>query len=298
MFRVEDHPEVLSHLRKISPLFRVIGREIMIFCPYCGDAHRKPDPKHGHLYISMDVPVFHCFRCNTSGHLNRLLSDTDSEIRIEDGVRQFKVSNLFCSDPKEFCLAETMDFAKKNSRKFEKFISYMAERFGCRHGHLDLSTFLICPELIDGALYATFYNFEGKPIISRSIDSSCRYRKRSPGFYFFQEPVFDVYRELVIAEGPFDIISLYLYNRDFSNCFFVAACGKRYSGVVEHFLPDLLFGRHSIHMVFDKDVNEADSELWFRRVKKLVRVNRRIEVKRYRSVLKDPAELADVMEIV
>ena len=47
--------------------------EYQVFCPFCDDAYRKPNPRHGHLYISKEKPVFFCHRCNAKGHIIKLL---------------------------------------------------------------------------------------------------------------------------------------------------------------------------------------------------------------------------------
>jgi len=48
------------------------GDSIVTRCPFCGDSRRKL-VNYGHLYISKSIPFFICFRCNTKGHIKKLL---------------------------------------------------------------------------------------------------------------------------------------------------------------------------------------------------------------------------------
>ena len=48
------------------------GGSIITRCPFCGDSKRKL-VNYGHLYISKSIPFFICFRCNTKGHIKKLL---------------------------------------------------------------------------------------------------------------------------------------------------------------------------------------------------------------------------------
>ena len=43
----------------------------IIRCPYCGDSYKHPNK--GHLYIAKQMPVFYCVRCDTGGHIAKLL---------------------------------------------------------------------------------------------------------------------------------------------------------------------------------------------------------------------------------
>ncbi len=55
-------------------------------CPLCGDSS---NPHHGHLYIMKNTGVYHCFRCNETGHVNNLLL---REYDLESSDRNFLLS--------------------------------------------------------------------------------------------------------------------------------------------------------------------------------------------------------------
>ena len=57
------------------------GTELVCRCRYCADSS---DPTHGHMYIKIpqsknDIPMFHCFKCQTSGII-------DSRTLLEWGI--------------------------------------------------------------------------------------------------------------------------------------------------------------------------------------------------------------------
>jgi len=52
------------------------GKEIRVCCPFCKARVARPDTKF-HLYVSLDKPVAHCFRCGFSGHHLSLVMSVD-----------------------------------------------------------------------------------------------------------------------------------------------------------------------------------------------------------------------------
>lgn len=70
-----------EEIRKIFLNCKVLSKEtaknFIIHCPYCGDRKSTNVHKHSHCYVSKDenTPVYHCFYCNTSGPITRLLFD-------------------------------------------------------------------------------------------------------------------------------------------------------------------------------------------------------------------------------
>ncbi len=77
---IPSYSQFLTHYIKSFLLSRTgycIERpnNIICRCPYCGDSSKHHNK--GHLYIAKDKPVFHCVRCDSSGHISRLLIDLD-----------------------------------------------------------------------------------------------------------------------------------------------------------------------------------------------------------------------------
>lgn len=45
--------------------------EVRFNCPFCQKLGKTPDSKY-HLYVSLSKGLFHCFRCESSGHIDKL----------------------------------------------------------------------------------------------------------------------------------------------------------------------------------------------------------------------------------
>lgn len=67
--------EIPFHNMKI---WRETSKEYIYFCPFCNERS-----SHGHLYISKKFPVYYCFKCNCSGHLNQLSKFIHEQCHIE-----------------------------------------------------------------------------------------------------------------------------------------------------------------------------------------------------------------------
>lgn len=257
--------QIILHFRKISPgMFRNLGKEIMIHCPFCNDAMRQNSSDHGHLYFSIDFPVFNCFRCNTSGTLIKFLILTDFvDEDVFNYLKQF-IHHNFTKDIqirkydynlnkiKKKIIAYLTKFIKDNKKEFNIFKNYLYERIG----EFVFADFLVVPKIEENNISCCFYNSEGIMITKRFIkDNKKRYQKKS-GRYFFQNKDFSKYKNIVIAEGPFDIITLYLFNLKFDNSLFFALCGKNYLNFLEEsILNDMIIGEYNINLIFDNDYN-------------------------------------------
>ena len=59
--------------RKLGVSMKVTSKNIICPCPWC---EYKQDKDHYHMYISIEVPIFHCFHagCEKSGTLRKFLS--------------------------------------------------------------------------------------------------------------------------------------------------------------------------------------------------------------------------------
>lgn len=89
---IYDEP-IIQALKSNSKVFYQSSTEIIMFCPFCNDSTRKGPgkvPTHGHLYISLNEPVYHCQRCKTSGHIITLLSVYKYAGKLPEKVIEFK----------------------------------------------------------------------------------------------------------------------------------------------------------------------------------------------------------------
>lgn len=257
-----QYPSVLFFLKQISTVFQQTGNEIIIHCPYCSDAYRKNASSHGHMYISTENPVFHCFRCESSGTLGTLLKDLgfeDKSIIKKLGTsltfKSSKSTNIFSHSE------NNIDFNLKNIKfkmgdpaDFEKFERYIYSRLG---NYTDYSYFLMTPQLINSKLCVSFYNKNNKLTTSRIINSvnQKRYIRKGHELYYFQDLDFDKYDNIILTEGPFDCISLFKYGsfpKDHS--FYLSMLGKNYGKVIDWLCSEhLLIGSYKINLIFDND---------------------------------------------
>ena len=259
----------IQHLKRLSHIFNNKKSEIEMFCQYCDDATRKSNIQHGHLYLSIDNPVFHCFRCGASGTLPKLLIDTGFDDKetlkyISSFIKYRYISNSYWKkgSVKEDVYLNVLnshnDCAKSKPEMYRQYYQYIIKRIG----DVDSTKFLISPALNANVITCLFRNFEGKYITSRFTKGPIRYQKHSNERYFFQNININ-YDRVVIAEGPFDIINSYLYLPQFSNSFFISTMGTGYSNTVEYLvLRNMLIGEYEINIIFDNNLSNLKKLFW------------------------------------
>jgi hypothetical protein len=298
-FNLLKIPEVISHLKKISNLYKQINdKEIQIFCPYCNDATRKHNPTHGHLYLSVHSPVFHCFRCNASGVLTKLLYDTGfDDIEILKYIHSF-VNYRFSKDflvgvrrevPKRLEFQrelqnQNQNFILSNYKEYTIIRKFIYEKIGFV---TDYTKFNILPGIY------TEYQTKKQHLVVYFVNDNLqhqlcrflfpikrRYKKFLPGKFSFQNNPTN-YTSFTISEGPFDIINLFLYNPDFRNTFLYSINSKNYIKSAEDLIiSEMLIGKFQLNIIFDPDIKYT----YFikKRILKIInRLNDNIELKCY-----------------
>ena len=314
MFDLMSLAPVIDHLKNISKFFSDKGNEIIIHCPFCDDSSRPNASRHGHCYLSKTHPVFHCFRCSSSGTLLKLLVETDfQDEEIFEYLKQI-LSYKFIKNYKyrmkkketsktdeiyDMIINQNLLFAQTNKYKFDIYKQYLKERIG----DVDYIKFLITPGFFQNKLTCNFHNRNSELVIQRLIEtdkSNYRYHinRNSDGLYYFQEKDFEKFTRLVFTEGPFDMISLYLYNSIFKDSFFISINGKKYISVLEQFIiEDLLIGNYEVNFIFDADV--LDYKRYLYRARMLIKnYNPDIELKGYKPLIqKDTADFPAVLEL-
>ncbi len=105
--------------------------EIITLCPWC---EKDSDKKHGHLYISVDDPVFYCQRCGEKGIIVKLIhylqGDFDQLINphiIEKTSHTYTKKNLLSTDKTYTFSANSYDSQVLNYK--EKY-NYLSNRIG------------------------------------------------------------------------------------------------------------------------------------------------------------------------
>jgi hypothetical protein len=310
MFDLTKLTPVITHLQKISNRFDNRGKEIIITCPFphCDDINSS----HGHMYLATNYPVFNCFKCSSSGTLVRLLIETgfdDEETLkyISSFIKYNYTKDYFWNNKrksnetiiklKRELIKQNLNFQHNNKDQFNIYIEYLISRLG----KVDFTDFLIIPTDFKNNLCCGFYNSDSELVLKRIINSENKFRyhiEKQDTSYYFQEKNFDLYNRIVMTEGPFDILSLFLYNIEFQNCFFNSVNGKKYISTLEKLLcTELLLGHYEINIVFDNDVKNI--QMIMHRCEILTKnYNQNIYMRYWLPVLKkDVGEFSAVYEI-
>lgn len=265
MFVIDSYPEIIMHLKALSTIFKKESSGwYSMFCPYCDDAVRKPNPRHGHFHVAPTYPFAHCFRCGTKVGLHKLLIDTGfKDARI---IKKLKSVGSFTyshskgiKSNKQYSEGVLFEKLKEQYSAFydrypnglEIYYSYIYER--C----VDVNPirFYMVPTMESNILGVRFLNYDGNIVTTRLINSAIRYKNptiRHP--YYFQDisKLFD-YKDVVIMEGAFDAVNLYCYYPKFKDAFFLAIGGNNYSGTATELITNyLLIGHYNIHIVLDQ----------------------------------------------
>lgn len=280
MYDLTKIHSALSHLQNISPtMFQDKGSHYMMFCQFCNDATRKPNPAHGHLYVSKELPVFYCQRCGKAGTILNLLISTgfndeeclefissflkykftkDHYKQIEKKKKTKKISL------RDHFVEEIKKVKKEEPKNYDVFLNYLHNRVGT----FDYLFFLLTPGYVSiKTKYNSFLNFfsckfnntQGEFSTARIIEQNEYFRFKNSGkdnLYFFQDLDFENQKSIVLTEGPFDIINTYLYNNTFNNnqTFFASVNGKKFLSSIEKLvMQELLIGNYEINIIFDND---------------------------------------------
>jgi hypothetical protein len=301
---------VIVHLQKISNRFDNRGKEIIITCPFphCDDINSS----HGHMYLATNYPVFNCFKCSSSGTLIRLLIETgfaDEDILkyISSFIKYNYTKDYFWNNKrksndtiiklKKELIKQNLNFQHNNKDLFNVYIEYLISRLG----KVDFTDFLIIPTDFKNNLSCGFYNSDSELVLKRIIDSNNKFRyhiEKQETSYYFQEKNFDLYNRIVMTEGPFDCLSLFLYSYEFQNCFFNSVNGKKYISTLEKLIyTDLLLGDYEVNIVFDNDVKNIQMIMY--KCEMLIKnYNQNINMRYWLPVLKkDVGDFAAVQEI-
>lgn len=267
-----NNPETIQYIQNAimqnkKPSYLTTNRkELRVRCPYCGDSSKNLSAAH--LYIAMMPPFkFHCFKCETSGVLNQhVLNDlgiyvNDLPLSILNANKVLKKSGG--STPIKF---------KKQNLKYPELNDGLATQnyFNNRYG-VNLSSSYITNKfkaILDAEAFFTANNLHinmGQFDFKNSIgfvssdtshavfrDITGLQQKRYSNLNLFQDDagskIYNISSDinltekkvkLVITEGIFDIIGVYLHfykdTEEEQNTIFAAACGKGYNAVISHF---------------------------------------------------------------
>lgn len=277
---------ILSH--KKPSFITTNKKEIRIRCPYCGDS--KSDPNDAHLYIQMKAPFkFHCFKCETSGTLNaktlREMEIFDNELLtyiINEKKENNLNNNIYYYNYKPSLKNNTTNLIGSSDLAYNYFLerfkvnitnNYIIDKFKCILNPIqfikDNNIYIDKKIKFDFSKAIGFISSDGSHVIFRNIDKNSQGQRyynlninnsdESSKIYNISSNVDIMSKKikLVITEGIFDIIGVYLhFYKDKvpdDNIIFAAACGKGYSAVINKFIK-MGFLNMDIEIYSDGDV--------------------------------------------
>ena len=283
-------PEVWSFLSERTTCFVVKPNTVITRCPYCGDSRRKLH-NYGHLYISLEIPGFICFRCNEKGHIKKLLSKF-IECRICTVDEAKRVLNAYHGKSSKVSFASNSDklqYDRIETNLTDKQRLYLLDRVG---KELDWSSYKIASVgwLIDNSNfmsidnpiihrmhrdrdflsyvannYVAFISLLDTVIILRNVSNQ---EPRYIQVYTNNHDPYDVYvanpnynsfklsqaKNYVIAEGVFDVLNQRVkFNTDNSYCK-IAVFGKVRLFKAKTILQSFFSTIQQINVYVDKDL--------------------------------------------
>jgi len=215
----------IDFLKEYLGDIKITRKNIICRCPYCEMDSSK---KHFHLYVSLESPIFHCFKseCNQKGNIDRLihkLSGKNIDNFFDKSLKRVK-STIATEDK---CII----IPNIEPNTFVSKIEYLKKRlmtndddliYGIENLVLDINTFLSSNNLIDQHIekYKDFLheNFVGfltrnrSLLVLRNIDESSKLRYHKINIKEVQNvDYYLTYNDMcksniTIAEGIFDIL--------------------------------------------------------------------------------------------
>lgn len=278
-------------LQNKKPSYQTTNKmEVRVRCPYCGDS--KSNPSSAHLYIQMRPPFkFHCFKCETSGVLN-------NQVLRDFGIYDSSIALDISNSNKEYNatkgIQKISSFKKINltNKLFETDATTLATTYFNNRFNVNLDSEYIRGKfkaVLDSISFfndnnlnvnTSYYDFsksigfissDNSHIVFRDIsglqDKRYSNLSLSPQDEDFASKIYNIKSsidilqdniKLVITEGIFDIIGVYLhFYKDTpaeENTIFAAACGKSYNAVILNYIRQG-FLNLDIEIYSDADVN-------------------------------------------
>ena len=275
------YSNILNFLRQQTGYARETSNDIICRCPFCGDSIKHKNK--GHLYISKEYGIFHCFRCSSAGSVIYLF-----QVLQYEGKSPFKRKLLPTNQFKRFSYKRK--FVKLHEpleSDYEK-VAYINNRVG----HVDtfkyriiwnLERFLLNNNItiqLDSRIYhqlnnnyVGFLSFCGNKLIFRAIDNKCSRRyftlqlSEEYDYYVIKTFNFDTWPHIIVCEGVFDVISA--ISKLKLNGVYIASNVKFSLTCIKWLMMLMGFTKPDITIVLDVDARQYINK--FSKIKHLVR---------------------------
>ena len=269
------------------------GSEIVCRCRYCLDTNSH----HGHLYIKVPSddtpPLFHCFKCQTSGVLNSKVMIEWGIYNPEIGIELDKLSKRTSFTQYEYddCKFQLYPYVSDVNLANIK-LAYLNQRLGTSLSIADCQKNKIVLNLKDTLDYNRIYTYtrhnqiishlnnffvgfvsldnnfvnlrricnEGtvyKSIDSRYINYNIHGKNNNTEKIYVLPSTINLNSperiNIHIAEGPMDILSIRYNLRTDESGIFLAATGSGYKGAILHLINKYGIFYFNLHIYPDND---------------------------------------------
>ena len=216
---------------------RETSKNLIVPCPFC---EYGKDKDHYHLYISLEVPIFHCFHggCEVGGLLGKLMRkiaghDNSDTFVDKSKAKELKTQKVFTETTgikvrlpkirsggfplKELYIRKRLKFANIPMGRIRGLVFDVHEFINMNNIQVDQTLFRLRDYLHNN--FVGFLTDHGSTVMFRNIDSS-----QSMKFFKLKvqwQNFLDYYKlpgnsinssKIVLAEGIFDIFSEHIYN--------------------------------------------------------------------------------------
>jgi len=216
---------------------RETSKNLIVPCPFC---EYGKDKDHYHLYISLEVPIFHCFHggCEVGGVLGKLMRkiaghDNSDTFVDKSKAKELKTQKVFTETTgikvrlpkirsggfplKELYIRKRLKFANIPMGRIRGLVFDVHEFINMNNIQVDQTLFRLRDYLHNN--FVGFLTDHGSTVMFRNIDSS-----QSMKFFKLKvqwQNFLDYYKlpgnsinssKIVLAEGIFDIFSEHIYN--------------------------------------------------------------------------------------
>ena len=275
------------------------GRQWTVRCPYCGDS-KNPTHGHFSILVdtNSDRPLlYRCFKCNESGILNSQVLEDLGIYTTQSFNKDFKIYNLLSSKKVSYNIDKPKTYVIPNYKedyRLEEKLKYLNSRLGVNLLPEDYKDYNIIFNLSDfmeynnistsiikdrtrlelDTNYIGFLSSNKNKIVFRSITPNGwfgRYFKltldiynRSPNtFYGINNNIDLLYTSNVdihVAEGTFDILSIYmnLREKNNSNSLYYAMLGYSFSSIIKYLISIGICTNLNLHIYSDNDKSDED----------------------------------------
>lgn len=278
--------QIMKEIEDNVPIFKKVSNiRWRIRCPFCGDSSKDPRDSHMYLKCDYDNPnepiLYNCFlaNCGAQGKVDkRFMAKLGIKSRVEYQLSNQRYSKLFAL--KETNVEILTGEPKLNSIQ----VKYIEKRLGKGLSYEDYDKFkiiwdmnTIIPYISDNKTRNTlpcirdsisFLSDDKSTIISRGIEDEDGWRKikilnTGNRIFYTIKTVFNLFTSdditVNIAEGIFDIISVYKNFNDGENSAYIAILGSDYEGAVNYSIIKGLVGSNvTLKIYIDEEIDEKN----------------------------------------